>query len=89
MAASAAPDATMGTFWSLEVRSSELSDKRLPEAGNAEDYVQLQPSKPAALADWTTTQGLGLYVSSTLLLSVQAASAKALGTCALCTSLNT
>lgn len=32
-------------------------------------------------ADWRTTKGLGLYILSTILLSIQATAAKVLGKC--------
>lgn len=32
-------------------------------------------------ADWRTTKGLGLYIVSTILLSIQATAAKVLGKC--------
>ena len=71
--------ATIGSFWSLQVdRALEdtSSVARAPSESFAADSSEfLQPAK----TDWETIQGLGLYVLSTLLLSVQATSAKLLG----------
>lgn len=79
----------VGSFWSLQVDQSTPSTNstidgsssavQLPLANTNAGLDRAHASNAAASADWRTTQGLGLYVLSTLLLSVQAASAKLLG----------
>jgi hypothetical protein len=77
----------IGSFWSLHVdRSTPSIDSTIGGISSAVEVPLSSPhldrafdSKAVDSADWRTTQGLGLYVLSTLLLSVQAASAKLLG----------
>lgn len=49
------------------------------EVGNQYPLTQDSTAEVPAASGWRTTKGLGLYVLSTLLLSIQAASAKVLG----------
>lgn len=58
--------ATEGQYWTLEV-------------GSQHPLAQDSTAEVPVASDWRTIKGLGLYVLSTLLLSVQATSAKVLG----------
>ena len=79
----------VGSFWSLHVDQStpsissriggSSSAVEVPFANATSGLDTAHAFNTVASADWRTTQGLGLYVLSTLLLSVQAASAKLLG----------
>ncbi len=79
----------VGSFWSLHVDQStpsinstiygSSSAVEIPSANSTSGLDTVHASYTVASADWRTKQGLGLYVLSTLLLSVQAASAKLLG----------
>ncbi|KAL3130167.1 hypothetical protein ABBQ38_008475 [Trebouxia sp. C0009 RCD-2024] len=57
--------ATAGRHWTFDGAQAALTEASAAEAPNS--------------AGWRTTQGLGLYVLSTVLLSTQATSAKVLG----------
>ena len=66
----AAVQSGRGSYWSQKAELGESAEAKRPVATNAH---------AVKLFDWTTAQGLLLYVLSTLLLSVQATSAKLLG----------
>lgn len=89
--ASKAPSSSLGvgSFWSLQMDQSappvnstkggSSSAVEIPFASSNSELRGPLDSQAVVSADWRTTQGLGLYVLSTLLLSIQAASAKLLG----------
>ena len=73
-----------GTFWSQNIEATATTKDSHRGVSVARPSVSLATTCPAAAAevpDWSTTQGLALYLLSTLLLSVQATSAKLLGQC--------
>lgn len=76
-----------GSYWSLQVDRAAPHDAGVPAASVDakilfEGFAASQDALPQlAETRRRTLQGLGLYVLSTLLLSVQATSAKLLGQC--------
>lgn len=85
---SAAPDTATGTYWSLDHDNSAVSapspDSQIgPEIFATKDavvsFAVSSSVQSTAAKDWSSAQGLGLYVLSTLFLSVQATTAKVLG----------
>jgi len=72
---SSAIKATAGRYWTLEVQTQiPFIEDTTPQATGVSFTAQ-----PPGTSGWSTTKGLCLYVLSTLLLSIQATSAKVLG----------
>lgn len=77
----------LGSYWSLQVDQSSASINSLTKGSNSAAKVPFASFhldtalavRSAESTDCRTAQGLGLYVLSTLLLSIQATAAKLLG----------
>lgn len=54
---------------------------RTLDVGAQIPFTEASAAEAPGSAGWRTTEGLGLYVLSTVLLSIQATSAKVLGKC--------